>query len=368
MRKVLKFPQLSNFGIEQIFTDIGLYDRILIDCSELKTRPVYEHDMKLDELVVSQDMKRLNEFLMFEQPILLPCALCRRDQAFRMQPYSTPRRQTGAAASKRCFNVFENMFRYVPGKDTLGIISGDPDIQENYQEFVYRVARDCKDTLLNLEELRREGECQLDFQHHLSVDFVIEDPLTDDELPLSDDPNYAEAVELRQRLSTCVILRKVGQYPSQADLQLYDARKYQQILGKKYTDYTLGCQLAACGVGAGAFVYLRRIFEWMIEEKHKECLSKSDWSEEIYKKARMNEKIEVLEKAGVKIIPDELSQTKGMLYGALSKGVHELSEEECRALFSHFRLAIELILDVEIATKEKAKKIAVLNQTISHMK
>lgn len=368
MRKVLDLPRLSNFSIEQIFTDIGLYDKILIDCSDLKAAPIYESGTQLDELVVGSDLKRFNEFLKFGYPISLPCASCKKEQAFRMQPYSTPRNQTVKTASSNHYNVFVDQFRYVPGKDELGIISGDPEIQEDYQNFVYQVAYDCRNALLNMEEVRREGKCQLDPQHHISVDFVMEDPLTDDELPSTDDSEFTDAVELQQRLKTCVILKKVGQYPSQADLQLYDARKYQRILGKKYIDYTIGCQLAACGIGAGALVYLRRIFEWMIEEKHKKCLSKPEWSEEAYEHMHVNEKAVALEKEGQKIIPDELYPIKGILYGAFSKGVHELSEEECRKLFPHFRLAIELILDQELAARDKAKKIAVLNQTITQVK
>ena len=368
MKKVLTFPKLSNFSIEQIFTDIGLYDKILIDCSDLKVQPAYDNDAQLDELGVSPDIKRFNEFLTFGQSISLPCASCKKDQAFRMQPYSTPRNQTVKSASVKHFNVFEDQFRYVPGKNELGIISGDPEIQENYQLFVYRVARDCRDVLLNIEEIRREGKCQLDPQHHIFVDFVIEDPLVDDELPPVDDPKYTDAVELQQKLKTCVVLKKVGQYPSQADLQLYDARKYKNVLRNRYIDYTMGCQLAACGVGAGALVYLRRVFEWLIEEKHKECAKTPEWSEEAYEKMRVNERIDALENEGKKIIPDELSPIKGILYGALSKGVHEASEEECRKLFQPFRLAIEMILDEEIAAKERAKKIAELNQTITQMK
>ncbi|XME02198.1 hypothetical protein QYZ88_016215 [Lachnospiraceae bacterium C1.1] len=368
MQKVLKLPKLSSFSIEQIFTDIGLYDRILIDCSDLKVQQIYYGDAQLDELVVSSDMKRFNEFLTFGQPISLPCASCMKDQAFRMQPYSTPRNQTVKAASVKHHNVFEDQFRYVPGKDELGVIFGDPDIQENYQIFIYRVARNCREALLIMDEIRREGKCQFDPQHHIFVDFVIEDPLIDDELPLIDDPKYTDAVELQQKLNTCVVLKKVGQYPSQADLQLYDARKYQNILRNRYTDYTMGCQLAACGVGAGALVYLRRVFEWLIEEKHKECAKKPGWSDEAYEKMRVNERIEALENEGKKIIPDELSPIKGILYGALSKGVHEVPEGECRKLFPSFRLAIELLLDEEIVSRERAKKIAELNKTITQMK
>ena len=53
-----------------------------------------------------------------------------------------------------------------------------------------------------------KGKCQLDPQHHIFVNSVIEDPLVDDELPPVDDPKYTDAVGLQQKLETCVVLKK----------------------------------------------------------------------------------------------------------------------------------------------------------------
>ena len=44
------------------------------------------------------------------------------------------------------------------------------------------------------------------------------------------------------------------------------------------------------------------------------------------------------------------------IYGILSKGIHELSEDECLEYFDTMRASIEMILDQRIALREKQKK------------
>ena len=63
------------------------------------------------------------------------------------------------------------------------------------------------------------------------------------------------------------VFAKVGQYPSVADFQIPQAEKYRKVLGDgQYKELTRGIGLAAHGVGIGSFVYLRRVFENLIEE------------------------------------------------------------------------------------------------------
>lgn len=53
------------------------------------------------------------------------------------------------------------------------------------------------------------------------------------------------------------------------------------------------------------------------------------------------------------------------LYGIVSKGIHELSEEECLAMFPCIRTGIELILDDVLAEKEKAKKEKIFEKFVA---
>ena len=136
-------------------------------------------------------------------------------------------------------------------------------------------------------------------------------------------------------------ITKIGQYPSLADLSVDDTSKYRQILGEAlYFEFNRAVGLAAHGVGIGAFVYLRRIFESLIEEFHQKAVVTAGWNEVQYQKNRMDEKIKLLEA----YIPDFLIQNK-RLYSIMSEGIHELSEKGCLSSFPVIKLGIELILD-----------------------
>jgi hypothetical protein len=148
-------------------------------------------------------------------------------------------------------------------------------------------------------------------------------------------------------------LIKVGQYPSLADLAASEIEKYRKILGSNdYRELHRAIGLAAHGVGIGAFVYLRRIFEHLIEEAHQEAKKSDSWNESAYSNSRMDEKILLLNN----LLPSFLVEHK-ILYSILSKGMHELSEDECLQAFSVVKLGIELILDEKIDKQEKERKI-----------
>jgi len=72
-------------------------------------------------------------------------------------------------------------------------------------------------------------------------------------------------------------------------------KKYRKILGdSKYRELHRAIGLSAHGVGIGAFVYLRRIFEGLVEAARDEVAKKTDWDEEKqeeFKTSRWDEKI-----------------------------------------------------------------------------
>lgn len=149
-------------------------------------------------------------------------------------------------------------------------------------------------------------------------------------------------------------VEKIGQYPSLATLSVYDVRQYQTVLEKDiFRELTKAIGLAAHGVGIGSFVYLRRIFEGLVEKAHVEATVQPSWDEELYGKSRMGEKIGLL----ADYLPSFLVDNKSM-YGILSKGIHELSEEECLAAFPVVKVGIEIILDAKIAEAAAKKKLA----------
>jgi hypothetical protein len=155
-------------------------------------------------------------------------------------------------------------------------------------------------------------------------------------------------------------VQKIGQYPSVADLSSTEIKRYSKVLTPEdYSDLRRAVGLSAHGIGVGAFVYLRRIFERLIEEAHHTARQDSAWDENHFQQSRMPEKIGLL----APHLPDFLVENKA-LYGILSKGLHELSEDECLEYFSITQRGIELILEEQIATKEKNEKIKQTKKTL----
>lgn len=91
-----------------------------------------------------------------------------------------------------------------------------------------------------------------------------------------------------------------------ADMEFFDLQRYKKALKSQYSELTRALGLYSSGVGIGAFVYLRRIFEQLVEQAHQNCISATGWDEAAYIQKRFNEKIDYLEKFGEELLPDEL--------------------------------------------------------------
>ncbi len=148
-------------------------------------------------------------------------------------------------------------------------------------------------------------------------------------------------------------ITKVGQIPSLADLQFAEiGKKYNKSLDRDdMKEFKKAIGLAAHGVGAGSFVYLRRIFEKLIDEAYSENSSDIKIDKANYIKQRMDEKVETLKD----FLPSQLVSMK-RIYSILSSGVHTLSEEDCLKYFPALKLSIELILDERIEADIKKQR------------
>jgi hypothetical protein len=149
-------------------------------------------------------------------------------------------------------------------------------------------------------------------------------------------------------------LMKVGQFPSVADFHLSEIKQYTKLLTQnKLKEFSRAIGLAANGVGIGSFVYLRRIFEFLIDKAYEEAnRSTTTIDKSVFQTSRMDEKIEMLKSH----LPNFLVENKG-LYSILSLGIHELDEVTCLTYFNTVRTAIEIILDEKLEEKRKKKKI-----------
>lgn len=157
-------------------------------------------------------------------------------------------------------------------------------------------------------------------------------------------------------------IKKIGQDPSIADLQYAKiGKKYDKVLpGQDLHDLKKAIGLMAHGAGAGSLVYLRRIFEniiWDTFEKQKNELKISD---EEFKAKKIDIKVDLLKD----YLPSQLIVMKA-IYGILSKGVHELSEEECLTYFPALKLSILLILDEKIERLKREEKDTMTKKAIA---
>ena len=153
---------------------------------------------------------------------------------------------------------------------------------------------------------------------------------------------------------------KIGQYPSVADLVIPEIAKYKSILGKLYREFSKAVGLFAHGIGIGSFVYLRRIIENLVFDKYNQVADELGLSKEDIEHLKFDIKIETLKD----YLPKVLVTNKNV-YGIVSKGVHELSEEECREMFPYIKAGIELILDDLLAEKERKEKEKVFEKFVA---
>ncbi len=160
------------------------------------------------------------------------------------------------------------------------------------------------------------------------------------------------------------ILTKIGQHPSIADAGLPQISQYKKILGEeKLSELYMAIGLASHGIGIGAFVYLRRIFEVLIQSAHSTARQNRTWDEVKYDQTRhTDKKIQLLKD----YLPSLLVQERKLL-SILSKGIHELNDDECKAHFDLIRSGIELILNEELERQNKQQAAKQFRQDLNKL-
>lgn len=148
-------------------------------------------------------------------------------------------------------------------------------------------------------------------------------------------------------------IQKSGQFPTLLDLEdNTEINKYKKELGSNEgRNYHKAIGLASHGVGAGSYVYLRRIFEGFIYEAKDKAIKDGVIAEDDFVPKKMNERIELLRD----YLPIILVEHKEY-YSVVSKGIHELSEDECLKHFNILKMGIEVILDEKIEARKREEK------------
>ena len=147
---------------------------------------------------------------------------------------------------------------------------------------------------------------------------------------------------------------KTGQLPSISDLSGNAQKKYSKILGEEQlSDLRKSIISASHGYCICAFVYLRRVFEKLVNSAFSRALEGGAIeSEEEFNKSRMNDKIRLL--SG--FLPLFLVENREV-YSILSKGIHELTEKECKQYLDAVKTGVEMMLTERLEEENKKKSL-----------
>ena len=157
-------------------------------------------------------------------------------------------------------------------------------------------------------------------------------------------------------------IQKTGQYPSFADIALDESKQYSKQLSPRDTaEFHRAIGLAAHNVGIGSFVYLRRIFERLIDKRYKDFKDTEGWKDEDFFKLRMTEKVTFLRDH----LPPFLVKN-AKIYSILSLGLHELTEEECLSFFNVLRQSTVFILEQDKKMREELERQKELEKAIGN--
>lgn len=133
---------------------------------------------------------------------------------------------------------------------------------------------------------------------------------------------------------------KIGQYPSVADLSFPDFNEFKKEIDKdSLNELRRANGLYAHGIGVGSYVYLRRIFEHIIDITRQDAQNDESIDFSGFESLKVADRIQLLKD----YLPDMITSNQS-LYRITSKGIHELNEKECIRYFPVLRDAILMIL------------------------
>lgn len=173
---------------------------------------------------------------------------------------------------------------------------------------------------------------------------------------------YLMIISIEQRLDTFIV-KKIGQDPSMLSVHGFDFEKYKEQLSKinAYDDYKKADLSNTEHFYVGAYAYLRRIFEKMLNNYIEE-------NNITLKDDHVETKIKAVKDCFDSRIKDLLKN----LYSILSKSIHELDEEQSKEYYQYLKAIIDIQLEFEYTENEKNKQSkqlnAILNKIINEIK
>lgn len=279
---------------EKFLVQTGLYDKVKI---------------------TSDDFGDLINLLSGEQKIDLYCSKCKEKRTFCAKSKTVKLQKKETALRVNVFDTFGDKAEKDAFEKSLKA-QKERELLEKYNQFLV----DNAFTVL-------EYTCSREESHHLTFVLLIEEDT----------------------------IQKIGQYPSYADIDLPQAGIYRKELGRNYyNELKRAIGLYSCNVGIGSYVYLRRIVEKLILDALHLAINDGVITEEEFEldekkhRRRVEDKIKLLES----YLPKPLVENKAV-YGIISKGIHELDEDECIKYFPVVEALIRMCLDESIERKRK---------------
>lgn len=156
-------------------------------------------------------------------------------------------------------------------------------------------------------------------------------------------------------------MTKIGQFPTVADLafpELDELKKVIDTNSRKELRRAIG--LHAQGIGVGSYVYLRRIFERVLNEAKTEAELAGTVDLSGFDGMKVDKRIRLLKDYLPAMINDN-----HVFYGIVSKGIHELSEDECISYFPVLKEAIFMILRQWAQKKQEQEAAKRLSASLS---
>ena len=155
-------------------------------------------------------------------------------------------------------------------------------------------------------------------------------------------------------------IAKVGQNPSSFDIATADLRRFSGVLN----DIDMGelkqaALLHSHGAAVGAFVYLRRIFERILDRHYDEYTASGGVIDRYYEMS-VEDRVLALKPS----LPEEVVENR-KVYRILSKGINQLEEAECAALYDVMQAAIFEVIERDIYYQQKKKLSADLREAVA---
>lgn len=154
----------------------------------------------------------------------------------------------------------------------------------------------------------------------------------------------------------CFTVKKIGQNPSMLALKGYDFDKYKKQLKdlNAYDDYKNADISCSFKLYSGAFTYLRRIFEKMVNMYLPTNIKEDE---------KMNIKIEATKECFDPRIKDILKN----MYSILSVSIHELDEEISKDYYEQLKAIIDIQLEFIKTEEDKNKQTKELHNILSRI-